>query len=152
MIHEGQNRRKVIHQGQNLFHNQPIETFSIIKYTLQPTEGNMNLIQLWKQVCRDWQHQINTYTDPGNYWQRNLRMEMGGLWESMYARALTIAQRGEEDPFLEPRMVPPKLITDLSNALQKFRSSRALVGGVASIISLLAHANDHLLETLGANS
>jgi len=73
------NKRKVIPQGRNLFHNQPIETISNIIDTLQPTKGNMNLMKLWKQVCRIWWHHINTYTDPDNQWQRNLRTEMGGI-------------------------------------------------------------------------
>jgi len=145
----------VIPQGQNLFHNQPTEIISIIISiiidTLQPTEGNMNLIHLWKQLCRDWRHQINSCTDPGNYWQRYVRKETGGLWESMYVRTLTIAQRGE-DPPLEPSMVPTELTTDICSALEKFRSSRVSVGGVASISPFLAHTNDHHLETLGANS
>jgi len=58
----------------------------------------------------------------------------------------------EKDPHLEPRIVPLEFIADLCTTMDKYSPSRALVGGVASIISLLAHANDHLLETLGANS
>jgi len=146
------NKRKVIPQGRNLFHNQPIETISNIIDTLQPTKGNMNLMQLWKQVCRGWWHHINTYTYPDNHWQRNLRTEMGGIWKSLHARAMPIALIDKEDPHLEPRIVPLEFIADLCTTMDKYSPSRALVGGVASIISILAHTNDHLLETLGANS
>jgi len=69
---------------------------------------------------------------------------MDGLLGSICARARTIAHRREDDSLLRLRMVPIELITDLCNAVEKFSSSRALAGGVASVISLLAHTNDDL--------
>ena len=77
---------------------------------------------------------------------------MDGLLGSICARARTIAHRGEDNSLLGLRMVSIELTTDLCNAVEKFSSSRALAGGVASVISLLAHTNDDLLEVLGTNS
>jgi len=73
--------------------------------TLPTTEDNMILLQGWKQVCRSWRHHIRTYTDPDNQWQRNLRTEMREVWQSIYDRALPIAQKDENEPHQEPRIV-----------------------------------------------
>jgi len=43
-------------------------------------------------------------------------------------------------------------IEALCLTMKTFDFSRALMGGVASIISMLSHANDHLLETTGSNA
>jgi len=52
---------------------------------------------------------------------------------------------------LGPRAEITILTNDLSTALETFSFSRALVGGVALIISTLTRPNDHFRETLGPN-
>ena len=146
------NKNKAIRQGQNLCHNQPIGIISNIIETFPTTEDNMRLLQGWKQVCRGWRHHISTYTGPDNQWQRNLRTEVREMWKSLYGRAMPIAQKDEKNSHLEPRKVTIKFTTVLCTNLEAFSFSRALVGGVASIISILAHTNEHLLETLGPNA
>jgi len=111
----------------------------------------MRLLQGWKQVCRGWKHHISSYTAPDNHWQRNLRTEIREMWQSLYRRAVSIVQKNRNDPHHEPRTEIVALITDLCTILETFSFSRALVGGVASIISTLTHANDHFKETLGPN-
>ena len=74
------------------------------------------------------------------------------MWKSLYGRAMPIAQKDEKHPHLEPRKVTIEFTTVLCTILEAFSFSRALVGGVASIISTLAHTNDHLLKTLGPNT
>jgi len=145
-------KNKAIRQGRNLFHNQPIEILSNVIETLQTTEDNMRLLQGWKRVCRGWRHHISTYTDPDNQWQRNLRMEVREIWKSLYDRSMPIAQKDEKHPHLEPRKVTSEFTTALCTILEEFSLSRALVGGVASMISVLARTNDHLLKTLGPNA
>ena len=51
--------------------------------------------------------------------------------------------------FLEPRAEMVALINDLCTTLEIYSYSRALVGGVALIISILTRPNDHFRETLG---
>ena len=133
----------MIRQGRNLFHNQPIETLSNIIDTLHTTEENMRLLQGWKQVCRGWWYHISTYTDPDNQWQRNLRTEVRSTWKALYNCAMRKAQMDKKHPHLELRKVTIELTTVLCTSLEAFSFSRALVGGVTSIISVLAHTNDH---------
>jgi len=73
------------------------------------------------------------------------------MWQSLYRRAVPVAQKNENDPHQEPRTVTIELTTDLCTILETFSFSRALVGGVASIISILTYANDPLREKLGPN-
>jgi len=120
--------------------------------TLPTTEDSLRLLQGWKQVCRGWRHHINTYAAPDNHWQRNLRTEIREVWQSAYCRAVPIAQINENDPHQVPRTVTIKITTALCKILEAFSFSRVLVGGVASIISMLTHANDHLKETLRPNA
>jgi len=63
-----------------------------------------------------------------------------------------MAQKDENEPHQEPITVTIEVTTALCTILETFSFSRALVGGVASIISLLIHTNDHLLEALGPNA
>jgi len=77
---------------------------------------------------------------------------MRELWQSLYGRALPIAQKDENEPHQEPRTITIQVITALRTILETFSFSRALVGGVASIISKLTPTNDHLLETSGLNA
>ena len=145
------NKNKAIRRGRNLFHNQPMEILSNIVETLPTTEESMRLLQGWKQVCRGWKCHISSYTAPNNHWQRNLRTEIREMWQSLYRRAVPIVQKNGNDPHHEPRTEIVSLVTDLCTILETFSFSRALVGGVASIISTLTHANDHFEETLGPN-
>jgi len=113
----------------------------------------MRLLQGWKQVCRGWKHHISSYTAPDNHWQRNFRTEIRDLWQSLYRRAESIVQDNGDDPHHKPRTEIVALITDLCTILETFSFSRALVGGVALIISTVAltRAKDHFKETLGPN-
>jgi len=120
--------------------------------TLPTTEDSIRLLQGWKQVCRGWKHHISTYTPPDNHWQHNLRIEIRELWQSAYRRAVPIAQKNEDDPHQEPHTVTIEFTTVLRTILETFSFSRVLVGGVAPIISMLTHTNDHLLETLRPNA
>ena len=72
--------------------------------------------------------------------------------QSLYGRALPIAQKDENDPHQEPRTVCIEFTTVLCTILETFSFSRVLVGGEASIITMLTHTNDHLLETMGPNA
>ena len=146
------NKNKAIRQGLNLFHSLPSEILSNIVKTLPTTEDNMILLQGWKQVCRSWRHHISTYTAPDNQWQRNLRPEMRELWQFLYGRALPVAQKDENEPHQDPRIVTIEVTTALCITLDTFNFSKALVGGVTSIISMPTRTNDHLLETLGPNA
>jgi len=74
------------------------------------------------------------------------------MWNSLYGRAIPITQKDEKTPHLELRKVTIEFTTVLCMILEAFSFSRALVGGVASIISMLTHTKDHLLETLGPNA
>jgi len=146
------NKNKVLCQGRNLFQNQPTETLSNIIETFHTTEENMRLLTGWKQVCRGWRQHIGPYIDPDNQWQRNLRTKVGSTWQAIYDRAIPIAQKDTSNPHQEPRKVTTKLTVALGRSLETLSFSRALVRGVASIISILTHTNDHLLETLGPNA
>jgi len=79
-------------------------------------------------------------------------MEMNEAWQSVYDRAMLIAQKDENKPHQEPRTVTVEDTAALCLTMKKFNFSRALVGAVASIISMLIHTNDHLLETMGPNA
>ena len=145
-------KNKAIRQGPNLFHNLPSEILSHVVDTLPTSHDNMSNLQRWKQVCRNWNHHLRVYMDPDNHWQRNLRMEMNEAWQSVYDRAMLIAQKDENKPHQEPRTVTVEDTAALCLTMKKFNFSRALVGAVASIISMLIHTNDHLLETMGPNA
>jgi len=74
------------------------------------------------------------------------------LWQSLYRRAVSIVGKDRNDlHLLEPRAEIVALTTDLCTTLETFSFSRALVGGVALIISTLTRSNDHFKETLGPN-
>jgi len=146
------NKNKAIRQGINFFHNLPLEILSHVVDTLSTSQDNMSILQRWKQVCRNWNRHISVYMDPDNYWQRNLRMEMNTAWQSLFDRALLSAQKDENAPHQHPRIVTMEDIKALRLTMKTFNFSRALIGGVASIISMLTHANDHLLETTGPNA
>jgi len=112
----------------------------------------MRLLQGWKQVSRGWKQHINSYTGPDTHWQRNLRTEISDLWQSFYRRAVSIVKNDRNGScLLESRAEIVALTTDLCTALETFTFSRALVGGVALIISTLTRPNDHFRETLGPN-
>jgi len=144
------NRHKAIRQGHNLFRNQPPETLSNIIETLSATEDNMWLLQRWRQVCKGWQLHIESYTGPEGHWQRNLRNEIQELWLSLYRRATALAQIEATEPVtLGPHTELALLSGDLGEALKVFGFSRALVGGVALIISILTRPNDQSHVTLG---
>jgi len=112
----------------------------------------MIMLQRWKQVCRSWNHHIRVYTDPDNHRQRNLRTELREAWQSIYDRALPIAQKDDNKPHQEPCTVTIEDTAALCLTMDKFNFSRALVEGVASIISMLTHTNELLFETMGPNA
>jgi len=146
------NKNKAIRQGLNLFYNLPIEILSHVVDTLSTSQDNMNILQGWKQVCRNWNRHIRVYMDPDNHWQRNLRKELNLAWQSLFDRALPSEQKEENKTRQLPRIVPMEDIEALCLIMKTFDFSRALTGGVASKISRLTHANDHLLETTGSNA
>jgi len=117
--------------------------------TLPTTEENMRLLQGWKQVSRGWKHHINSYTGPDNHWQRNLRTEIWDLWQSLLAM---VQNESIDLVLLGPHAEIAILTNDLCTALKTFSFSRALVGGVALIISTLTWPNDHFRVTLGPNA
>jgi len=144
------NRHKAIRQGHNLFRNQPLETHSNIIETLPTTEDNMWVLQRWGQVCKGWKLHIESYTGPEGHWQRNFRSEIQGLWLSLYQRATALVQNEAIEPAnLGPHAELALLSGDLGKALKLFGFSRALVGGVALIISMLTRPNDKSHVTLG---
>jgi len=141
---------KVIRRGHNLFLGQPLETLSNIIDTLPATEDNMWRLQRWRQVCKSWKLHIDSYTGPEGHWQRNLRIEIHDLWLSLYRRAIALVQNdATESMKLGPHAVLALLSCDLGKALKLFGFSRALVGGVALIISILTRPNDQSHVTLG---
>jgi len=75
----------------------------------------------------------------------NFRTEIRDLWQSLYRRAVSIVEKDRNDlHLLEPRAEIVPLTTDLCTALETLSFNRALVGGVALIISTLTCPNDHL--------
>jgi len=112
----------------------------------------MRLLQKWKQASRGWKQHINSYTGPDTHWQRNLRMEISDLWQSFYRRAVSIVKNDRNGSCpLESRAEIVVLTNDQCAVLETFSFSRALVGGVALIISTLTRPNDYFRETLGPN-
>jgi len=77
---------------------------------------------------------------------------MRELWQFLYGRALPVAQKDENEPHQDPRIVTIEVTTALCITLDTFNFSKALVGGVTSIISMPTRTNDHLLETLGPHA
>jgi len=113
----------------------------------------MRLLQGWKQVNRGWKLHIDSYTGPDNHWQRNLQTEICDLWQSLYRRAIAMVQNESiETVLLGPHAELTMLTNDLCTALKTFSFSRALVGGVALIISTLTRPNDHFRVTLGPHA
>jgi len=107
-------------------------------------------LQRWRQVCKSWKLHIDSYTGPEGHWQRNLRIEIHDLWLSLYRRAIALVQNdATESMKLGPHAVLALLSCDLGKALKLFGFSRALVGGVALIISILTRPNDQSHVTLG---
>jgi len=146
-------RHKVIRRGHNLFLDQPLESFSNIIETLPATEDNMWLLQKWRQVCKGWKLYIDSYTGPEGHWQRNLRNETQNLWLSLYRRAMALVRNDATELMkLGPHAELALLSCDLGKALKGFGFSRALVGGVALIISILTRPNDQSHVTLGPHA
>jgi len=154
--HDGRltfDRNKVMRRGRNLFLGQPPETLSNIIETLPTTEDNMRRLQGWRQVSRAWELHIDSYTGPDDHWQRNLRTEIHDLWQSLYRRAIAMVQNEViESVMLGSHAELTLLVCDLYKALKTFGFSRALVGGVALIISTLTRPNDQFLLTLGPHA
>ena len=113
----------------------------------------MRRLQGWRQVSRGWKLHIDSYTGPDDHWQRNLRTEIHDLWQSLYRRAIAMVQNEViESVMLGSHAELTLLICDLYKALKTFGFSRALVGGVALIISTLTRPNDQFLLTLGPHA
>ena len=113
----------------------------------------MRRLQGWRQVCRGWKLHIDSYTGPGDHWQLNLRTEIQELWQSLYRRAIALVQNEVIEPVnLGPHAELTLLTCDLGKALKRFGFSRALVGGVALIISILTRPNDQFRLTLGPHA
>jgi len=145
-------RHKMLRRGYNHFHDQPPETLSNIIDTLLVTEDNMWQLRKWRQVCQRWQLHIDSYIQPEGHWQRHLRKELQDLWLSLYRWAIALVQHKDVELMnVGPYPALNLLSRDLGEALKRFGFSRAFVGGVALIISILTRPNEPFFVTLGPN-
>jgi len=85
--------------------------------------------------------------------QRHLRKELQDLWMSLHQGAIALIQRTYVEPGNDgPYPALHLLSRDLGEALKRFGFSRAFVGGVALIISILTRPNEPFFVTLGPNT
>ena len=146
-------RNKVIRQGPNLFKAQSDEFLSMIIDALPATVDNMWLLRIWRVVCKGWLLHVDLYTRPEGQWQRHLRKELQELWRSLHHRAIThIHTAYDETENGGPYLTLHNLSLDLEEALKRFGFSRAFVGGVALIISILTKPNEPFFITLGPST
>jgi len=109
-------------------------------------------LRKWRRVCKRWQRHIDSYTRPEGHWQRHLRKELQDLWLSLYQWAIALVQHKDVELMnVGPYLALNLLSRDLGEALKRFGFSRAFVGGVALIISILTRPNEPFFVTLGPN-